>query len=110
VARLLCDGVAVAAVEVAADRRSRARGLLGRDGIEGALLLPGVRGVHTLGMRFAIDVGFVDRTGRVVDTVTMPPWRVGRTRWSARDVLEAAAGSFQRWGLVVGSTVAADPS
>ena len=35
-------------------------GLLGRDGIEGALLLRPARSVHTLGMRFAIDVAFCD--------------------------------------------------
>jgi uncharacterized membrane protein (UPF0127 family) len=108
VARLVCDGVALAPAEVATDRRRRARGLLGREGIEGALVLPGVRGVHTLGMRFPIDVAFVDRGGTVVDVVRMPPWRLGRTRWRARSVLEAEAGSFARWGLARGSTVSVD--
>jgi hypothetical protein len=102
---LVCDGVTRVPAEVAGARSTRARGLLGRDGIEGALLLPGVRGVHTLAMRFPIDVAFLDADGCVLDIVQMRPWRLGRTRWRARSVLEAAAGSFAQWGVRVGSTV-----
>ena len=44
-------------VEVASTHADRVRGLLGRDGLEGGLLLPRCRSVHTMGMRFPIDVG-----------------------------------------------------
>ena len=56
------------------------RGLLGRDGIEGALLLRPARSVHTFRMRFAIDVAFCDRDLRVLRVVThgAQPGRVGR--------------------------------
>ena len=101
--QLMCEGVAVAPAEVAATRWSRARGLLGREGCDGVLVLDSVRGVHTLGMRFAIDVAFVDRAGTLVDVVEMRPWRLGRTRWRARSVLEAEAGSFARWGVRIGA-------
>ena len=57
----------VASVEVAVTRRARRRGLLGRDGIEGALLLEPARSVHTVGMRFPIDVAFLARDGTVLD-------------------------------------------
>ena len=41
-------------------RASRRRGLLGRDGFEGALVLAPCRHVHTARMRFAIDVALCD--------------------------------------------------
>ncbi|MGH9283551.1 MAG: DUF192 domain-containing protein [Acidimicrobiales bacterium] len=96
---LLRDGEVLAVLEVAQSPSQRARGLLGRDGIEGALLIKRTRSVHTLGMRFAIDVAFCTRDLTVVDTVTMVPQRVGRPRLRASCVLEAEAGAFERWTL-----------
>ena len=94
-----------ASVEVAGSPGLRARGLLGRDGVDGALWLPRTRSVHTVGMRFAIDVAYCDATGRVLAIVTMPPWRLGRPRLRARSVVEAQAGSLQRWGIAVGTVL-----
>ncbi len=92
----------LASVEVADGWRSRTRGLLGRDQMVGALLLRPASSVHTLGMRFAIDVAHCDAELVVLDVVTMVPWRVGRPRWRARAVVEAEAGAFGRWGVSVG--------
>ena len=44
------------------------RGLLGRDGIDGAMLLRPARSVHSVGMRFPIDVAFCDQDLVVVRT------------------------------------------
>ena len=100
---LLRDGDVLCSLEVAAGVRGRGRGLLGRDALEGALLLRPAVQVHTLGMRFPIDVAYVDASLRVIDVVTpMVPWRLGAPRVRARGVVEAAAGSFERWGLQVG--------
>ena len=93
----------LASLEVASSARGRARGLLGRDALEGALWLPRTRSVHTLGMRFAIDVAYCDAQGRVLAIVTMRPWRLGRPRLAARSVVEAQAGNLQRWGITAGS-------
>lgn len=93
-------------VEVARNAAQRGRGLLGRDGLEGALLLPHCRSVHTLGMRFAIDVAFLGPEGDVVDVVApMRPWRLGRPRLRARQVLEAEAGAFAGWNLAIGDVL-----
>ena len=93
----------IASLEVADSRVSRRKGLLGRDGIDGALLLRPARSVHTLGMRFAIDVAHLDADMRVLSMTSMVPGRVGK--WSPRAcaVLEAEAGSFRRWGLSIGT-------
>ena len=99
---LLRDGEVLAALEVADTLAERFKGLLGRDGIDGALLLRPAKSVHTLGMRFPIDVAFCDRDLVVVDTVCLPPYRLARPRLRSRAVLEAEAGAFERWRLRAG--------
>ena len=105
VAWLIRDGEVLATAELAETRRARRRGLLGRSGISGALLLRPARAVHTLGMRFAIDVAYCDSELRVVSIRCMKPWRVGAPRIRCRMVIEAEAGAFERWGLWPGDTV-----
>ncbi len=99
---LLRDGDVLASAEVADALAARTRGLLGRDGFEGALVLPRTRSVHSLGMRFALDVAFCDHDLVVLDVVRLPPWRLTRPRRGGRAVVEAEAGAFERWGLRVG--------
>lgn len=91
------------ALEIAASYRARTRGLLGRDGIDGALLLTPAGSVHTLRMRFAIDVAYLDRRLRVLAVRTMPPGRLGRPRLRSRHVLESEAGKMKAWGLAPGT-------
>ncbi|MFI8105553.1 DUF192 domain-containing protein [Streptomyces sp. NPDC086023] len=101
---LTVDGLDVP-VEIAASYRARTRGLLGRDGIEGALLLTPAGSIHTFRMRFAIDVAYLDRDLRVRAVRTMRPGRLGLPRPHSRHVLEAEAGQMARWGLRPGVTV-----
>ncbi|MCB5182455.1 DUF192 domain-containing protein [Streptomyces antimicrobicus] len=102
---LVLPGGAEVGMEVAASYRARTRGLLGRDGIEGALLLTPAGSVHTFGMRFAVDVAYLDRRCRVLAVRTMAPGRLGRPRLRSRYVLEAAAGAMAGWGLRPGVVV-----
>ena len=98
-------------IEVARGWWGRARGLLGRSGLppgHGLLLNP-CRAIHTLGMRFAIDVVFLDATGRVVRVCRdVPPgrWMVRGGR-DAVATLELAAGQAEmEWvGGRIGSPV-----
>ena len=54
-----------------------------------ALLLPRCRSVHTFGMRFPLDLIWLDRDGRVLRVdEAVPPWRVRSCR-DAAAVLEA---------------------
>jgi uncharacterized membrane protein (UPF0127 family) len=97
-------------LEIAASYRARTRGLLGRDGIEGALLLTPASGVHTFRMRFALDIAYLSRDFTVLAVRTMPPGRLGLPRPRARHVLEAKAGAMARWGLRPGLRVAITPA
>jgi hypothetical protein len=100
---LLRDGEVLAALEIAESRKARRKGLVGRDGIDGALLLPSARmGVHTIGMRFELDVAFCDHDMVVRRVVCMKPLRMSRPSFRAPCVLEAEGGAFGRWGLQIG--------
>src|SRR5438045_8612903 len=63
-------GTVATAVELARDSQSRRRGLLGRETFDNgrALIIAPCSAIHTFFMRFAIDVVFVARDGRVLKT------------------------------------------
>jgi uncharacterized protein len=85
-------------IVVARTRWSRLRGLaLRRCPPQGtALLIPRCRSVHTFGMRFAVDLVWLDTEGRVLAVdEAVPP---GRLRWhrEAVAVVEVVAGDSGR--------------
>jgi len=95
----------LAAAEVALSRHDRRQGLMGRDDLDGVLVLRPCRQVHTFGMRFPIDVAFCDRDGFVLHTCTLPPWRVSKPVLRSHLVIEARAGALDRWKLRPGDVV-----
>jgi uncharacterized protein len=102
---LVRDDEVLATVEVAENARARRRGLLGRDAIDGALLLRPCRHVHTFRMRFAIDVAFCDVNGVVLRTCSLAPGRLSPVVRRAAFVVEAGAGAFERWRLRSGDRI-----
>jgi hypothetical protein len=98
---LLRDGDVVCALEMTDSFAERDKGLLGREGCEGALHLAGARAVHTAGMKFELDVAFLSADLIVVRMIRMPPWRVALPRKGTRSVLQAEAGALERWGVRV---------
>jgi uncharacterized membrane protein (UPF0127 family) len=100
---LVVDGSTVVPVELATSRKARRQGLLGRSGIDGAILLRPTSSIHTFFMRFAIDAAFCDRNLRVLRTATLPPFRLTRLSFRTKAVLEAEAGAFDGWGIRPGS-------
>ncbi|MCI0347650.1 MAG: DUF192 domain-containing protein [Chloroflexi bacterium] len=106
---LLVDGRVLASADVATSGKAKRRGLLGRDGLDGALVLERCRWVHTIGMRFPLDIAYLDASGAVLKTVRMNRHRVGLPMPKAARVVEAEAGAFGRWGLHVGDVVEIRP-
>ena len=92
-------------LEIATSYRARTRGLLGRDRLDGAILLSPANGIHTFRMRMAIDVAYLDRRLTVIAVRTMPPGRLGLPRLRSRHVLEAEAGAMAGWGVRAGTRV-----
>jgi hypothetical protein len=87
----LTGGLRLHAARRASERR---RGLAGLDALPPGrgLLLPRTRSVHTLGMRFALDLLWLDGDGTVVRVDRRVPPRRMRTCLRARAVVEVAAG------------------
>lgn len=83
----------------------RLRGLLGRPRLgedEGLLLRP-CRAVHTWGMRYPIDVAFLDRGGMVLASYpSLAPSRHTRRHSNADCALELPAGALARSSVQVG--------
>ena len=104
---LLVDGLWKAPLEVAATTRARGRGLLGREGIEGALLLKPCRHVHSLRMKFTLDIAHLDKTGTVIAVETLRPNRFARFHRRTRSILEAEGDSFGVWGIKAGVVISA---
>jgi uncharacterized membrane protein (UPF0127 family) len=102
---LMSDARVLASAELAETRAARRKGLLGRSELDGALVIRPCRGVHTIGMKFAIDVAFVDQDGVVVKTLQMARHRISMPVFPTRTVIEANAGAFARWGLRVGDVI-----
>ena len=96
---LLRDGDVVCALEMAESSEERRNGLRGREGLDGALHLEGVRTVHTLGVGFPIDVAFLSSDLTVLRVASLKPRRMSVGGPGARSVMAAQAGSFDRWGV-----------
>lgn len=81
-------------VAVATGFRGRLLGLAGlpREAAGEGLLIPRCAGVHTIGMRFELDLVFLDRRGGTVATVRAVPPRRFVWRRGASAVLEIPSG------------------
>ncbi len=107
------DRVWVRRTALAASGFARLRGLLGCRalGRDAALLIERCGAVHTVGMRFALDLVFLDRSWRVTRVVRdVPPGRLwAGGGWRAARVLESEAGCVDVAGLRVGERLVWQP-
>ncbi len=90
---------------VASTRRARGRGLARLDELpeDHALLLEPCRSVHTIGMRFALDLLWLDAGGALVRVdVAVRPRRMRSCR-RARAVIECRAGAGERFAHALGT-------
>lgn len=101
------DGVFADPVEVADGFFERLRGLLGRADMPpgSAMMLEGCGSVHTIGMRFPLDLVFLDKKWRVVSVKRNvspgSPMIFGGAR--ARRVIECRADALDFSGLEIGA-------
>jgi len=87
------------------------KGLLGRRELrEGeSLLIKPCKSIHTIGMRFPIDVVFLDKKNNVIIVRTsLPPNRMTGIYLNAASVLELAAGTLAATDTGVGDRIAID--
>ena len=89
---------------------SRLRGLLATDREQfprgsGLWIVP-CRGIHTFGMRFAIDLVYLNAEQEVVYVrENLPPWRMAPVRLSAASVVELPSGTIAQTRTGVGDVI-----
>ncbi len=115
IANLTRQSVLAERVEVADRGAKRRKGLLGRNGLgpgEGMWIVP-CESVHTFGMRFPIDLVYVDRKHRVRKVRSgVRPWRMSACL-TAHSVIELPAGTVAATRTVPGDQLefsSADPN
>ena len=95
----------------------QSRGLLGRDGLEpgtGMLFENGrftpMMWMHMFFRRFAIDIVFLDRSGKVTRiNRNLKPWRVSSMVFGARIALELPAGAATASATEPGDQIRFEP-
>ena len=100
--------VLVSRLAVATSSEDRRRGLLGRSSLEAGegMLLEPCMAVHTVGMKFAIDVVFLDKQRRVVAICpAVEPGVLHKGSLKARSTLELPAGAAAAKHLEVGDSL-----
>jgi uncharacterized membrane protein (UPF0127 family) len=83
----------------------RLRGLLGAESLQAGegLILAGEKSIHTLFMRFSIDVVYVDKHFNVIRTTSnMVPYRLGPFVTRSDYVLEMPVGTIETTATQVG--------
>lgn len=97
-------------VELADTSWTRMKGLLGRvaeefPSGEGLWIEPS-QGVHTIGMKFPIDVLYLDREHRIIHVChKLPPFRIAALKFKARSVIELPAGTLAQTQTAVGDVL-----
>jgi len=101
-------------VEYAVKWHERMRGLLGRTalGDDAALVIKRCGSVHTLGMKFAIDLVFVDKANRIVKIKgdVRPGHFCVWGGWHAMHVIESESGKLNLNTLKIGDTLEMRPA
>ncbi len=99
------------ALELADTPVTRMIGLLGRSGLQqgqGMRFEPG-GSIHTMFMRFSIDVIFLDGDDRVLKLVhSLRPWRFARAG-GTRALVELPAGTLEKLDIHPGDVVTVRP-
>ncbi|MBP2632302.1 MAG: hypothetical protein H6Q70_2930 [Firmicutes bacterium] len=92
------------AIVVADNFWTRFKGLLGTSSLQESqgLLLCNCNSVHMVGMRYALDIIYLDKAGAILKIVeNLNPWQISCC-WKAQDTLEIKSGMIHRFGWQVG--------
>jgi uncharacterized membrane protein (UPF0127 family) len=102
---LISEGKVLASADIANTAKSRRRGLIGQTSIDSALVISPCKWIHSIGMKCAIDVLYLDATGFVVKTQHLKPMRVAAPVGRSKTIVEMSAGLIERFGVHVGDLI-----
>ena len=106
-----CGTTIATGTRTARTRRERRTGLLGRQSFDAgeALWIIPCWSIHTIGMKFSIDVLFLSRDSQVLGLrQRLKPWRLGLC-WNAHSVLELPPGAIAASGTRRGDFLTTSP-
>ena len=68
----------------------RFKGLIGKKGFDHIMVFTNLTdsSIHTMFMRFEIDIYFVDKNGVIFDKVTLRPWNFYKPKKQAKYIIE----------------------
>lgn len=102
---MLGEKILISNLEVADDFSARLTGLMFRKSMlkEQAMMIPKCNWVHTLFMRFPIDVVYLDDGYKICSIdANVKPWRFCKPRLKAKHVLELYQGAAETFLLKEG--------
>jgi len=102
---LVSDGRVLASADVALTPKARRQGVIGKRRLDGAMVIIGCKWIHSVGVKVALDVAYLDSANAVIKMQRVKPMRIALPVARSRIVVEAAAGSFARWGLKLGDII-----
>jgi len=102
---LVSSGRVLASANVANTSRARRRGLIGQRPVSTVLVLDHCRWIHTIGVKSALDIAYLNADSAVIKIQHLMPMRVPLPVTKSCTVIEASAGSFERWGLHLGDVI-----
>ena len=97
-------------VQLADTSWTRMKGLLGRTSDDFSagkgLWIDPSQGVHTIGMKFPIDVVYLDSKHRVIHVShSLAPFRIAALKFKARSVIELPAGTLAQTETDIGDVL-----
>ena len=74
----------------------RFKGLMGKNDFDDGLLFSNLTGssIHTMFMKFEIDVYFIDEKGVVFEKASLKPWKFYKPKRKAKYILETKKGKL----------------
>jgi uncharacterized protein len=87
---------------------ARMQGWLGRTSVKpgDGIVLWHTKGIHTFGMKFPIDVLFLNQMGQVIRLIHgLPPSRISPIVWTSAGVVEMCAGVLRQSGTTAGDLI-----
>ena len=109
--KLLKDGkTLIENLVIAETLWTRTKGLLGRESLPDneALWIMRCNSIHTYFMKFPIDVVFVNKSMKVIDTGTVKPGKLIFPVWRASSVIEFKAGFLAKNPISAGDVLHVD--
>ena len=105
----ITKGTNLGQLELADSFMSRFLGLMFRNNLERGLILklPSSRSrrgsaIHMFFMKFPLDIIFVDADKKIVDMVSIEPWKTYTPKDPAKYVIEMEKGSINDFNLEIG--------